>query len=71
MVESWVEHLRQHERVTVADRAAEEKAKAFHVDPEPIVVTHWVATTSAGEAMGELFARSDGARAEPTLRSIP
>jgi len=50
MVESWVEHLRQHERVTVADRAAEARAKAFHTGAEPIVVTHWIAATRERDA---------------------
>ena len=31
VVESWAEHLRQHERVTVADKAAEDIARAFHI----------------------------------------
>jgi MFS family permease len=42
VVESWLEHLRQHERVTVADRALLEKARAFHVDKEPPRVTHYM-----------------------------
>ena len=29
MDESWVEHLRQHERVSVADREIQQRAKAF------------------------------------------
>ncbi len=43
VVESWAEHLRQHERVTVADREMESKAWAYHVGPEPPKVTHWIA----------------------------
>jgi MFS family permease len=43
MVESWLEHLRQHERVTVADRDVSEKARAFHIGGEPPKVTHLVA----------------------------
>ena len=43
MVESWLEHLRQHERVTVADRDAIEKSRAFHIGNEPPKVTHLVA----------------------------
>ena len=42
VVESWLEHLRQHERVTVADRAVLEKARSFHVDSEPPRVTHYL-----------------------------
>jgi MFS family permease len=43
MVESWIEHLRQHERVTVADRAISEKVARFHIGSEPPKVTHLVA----------------------------
>lgn len=43
MVESWMEHLRQHERVTVADREISLKTRAFHIGAEPPVVTHWLA----------------------------
>lgn len=43
MVESWIEHLRQHERVTVADRAVSEMIRAFHIGGEPPKVTHLVA----------------------------
>jgi len=43
MVESWLEHLRQHERVTVADRDVSEKARVFHIGSEPPRVTHLVA----------------------------
>jgi MFS family permease len=50
MVESWIEHLRQHERMTVADLAGEARAKAFHVGAEPIVVTHWIAASGQGQA---------------------
>jgi hypothetical protein len=40
--ESWMEHLRQHERVTVADRALENELRAFHVAGEAPVVTHLI-----------------------------
>ena len=42
VVESWVEHLRQHERVTVADRAVLDKARSFHVGTEPPRVAHFM-----------------------------
>ncbi|MHB9102860.1 MAG: MFS transporter, partial [Sulfuricella sp.] len=43
MVESWLEHLRQHQRVTVADRDVSEKARVFHIGSEAPKVTHLVA----------------------------
>ncbi|MFL6652606.1 MAG: MFS transporter [Sulfurifustaceae bacterium] len=42
VVESWLEHLRQHERVTVADRAVLEKARSFHTEAHPPHVTHYI-----------------------------
>jgi hypothetical protein len=42
LVESWVEHLRQHERVTRADRQAQEVARAFHVADTPPQVSHLI-----------------------------
>ncbi len=44
LVENWAEHLRQHERITVADREVEETAKRFHRGARPPVVTHWLAS---------------------------
>jgi MFS family permease len=43
LVESWVEHLRQHERVTVDDRQVEEAVRAFQVGGAPPVVKHHIA----------------------------
>ena len=42
LVESWLEHLRQHERVTVADRLVQEAVERFHLSGEP-KVTHFIA----------------------------
>jgi MFS family permease len=42
LVESWLEHMRQHERVTNADRVLETQAKRFNLDGEP-KVTHLIA----------------------------
>jgi MFS family permease len=43
LVESWVEHLRQHERVTEADRIIQEHLLALHQADSPPRVTHLVA----------------------------
>ena len=42
VVANWAEHLRQHERITVADRSLEEKAMSYHLGPERPRVTHWI-----------------------------
>jgi predicted MFS family arabinose efflux permease len=42
LVESWLEHLRQHERVTNADRMVETQVRRFHLEGEP-KVTHLIA----------------------------
>jgi quinol monooxygenase YgiN len=42
LVDSWLEHLRQHERVTNADRVVQEAVHRFHVHGDP-KVTHFVA----------------------------
>ncbi len=47
LVESWVEHLRQHHRSTVADREVTDTVRAFHIGPEPPRVCHLLAADSA------------------------
>ena len=42
VVESWLEHLRQHERVTRADRFALDKVKTFHLGETRTRVTHYI-----------------------------
>ena len=43
MDESWVEHLRQHERASVADRETLQRAKQFLVEGESTHSAHWLA----------------------------
>jgi len=45
-VESWLAHLRQHERVTTADRHVQESARPFHIGENEPVVTHYIAAGS-------------------------
>jgi MFS family permease len=42
LVKSWLEHLRQHERATVADRDRVEYARRFNVDPGGPMVRHLI-----------------------------
>ena len=42
IVETWIEHRRQHERMTVADRSIEEQAFSFHVGSERPLVQHLI-----------------------------
>ncbi|HVN46874.1 MAG TPA: MFS transporter [Steroidobacteraceae bacterium] len=41
LVDSWLEHLRQHRRVTRADRATEDRVR--HLSREPPRITHYIA----------------------------
>jgi len=43
LVESWAEHVRQHERGTAADRDVNERIRKYHVGPEPPQVRHLIA----------------------------
>ncbi len=40
---SWLDHLRQHARVTVADAADQARLNRFHIGPEPPRITHHLA----------------------------
>jgi hypothetical protein len=44
LVPSWEEHLRQHERVTVADRRFEERARALLADGSQPKMSHLLST---------------------------
>ena len=48
IVESWLEHLRQHERATVGDRAVQERIQRFHIAGAPPSVTHLIAAKFRG-----------------------
>jgi hypothetical protein len=43
LVATWAEHLRQHERVSEADRALQDRVRAFHRGQAPPVVSHLLA----------------------------
>jgi MFS family permease len=42
IVESWAEHMRQHDRVTEMDKTIQEKAWAFHVEQSIPKVSHYL-----------------------------
>jgi MFS family permease len=43
LVDSWLEHLRQHERATATDAAIRDRVRALHRGPEPPAVSHLLA----------------------------
>jgi len=43
IVESWLEYLRQQQRITVADQALQERAFAFNAGEGPPAVAHFIA----------------------------
>jgi len=48
MVESWDEHLRQHQRVSVADADVQRAATAFHIGEGPPLVRHLITVDAPG-----------------------
>ncbi len=53
IVESWAEHMRQHERVTVTDRVIENRALAFHIGDKPPIVSHLISAYSLDDETDE------------------
>ena len=43
IVESWVEHLRQHDRRTVSDQAIVDHVRSFHRKGKPLRIRHFLA----------------------------
>ena len=48
VVESWLEHLRQHERVTIADEGFRQRVHAFLLGETEPVVKHLIAASNVG-----------------------
>jgi len=48
LVDSWLEHLRQHHRITRADRAIEERVQLLAREPPRI--THYIAARPQGSS---------------------
>lgn len=65
VVDSWAEHLRQHERVTIADRDVEQRALEFQQPGVEPIVSHLIATVGsvkASNGLAKARGMSDGAR---------
>jgi hypothetical protein len=45
LVDSWLEHLRQHGRATLADQELLDRARAFHTGETAPAVTHQIAAS--------------------------
>jgi hypothetical protein len=43
VVESWLAHLRQHERMTISDLEVQRRIRATHLGPDAPRVTHYIA----------------------------
>jgi MFS family permease len=49
ILDSWAEHLRQHTRMTVADRAIEDQVKRFHIGDSPPTASHFIYEYNRGK----------------------
>jgi MFS family permease len=49
VVDSWLEHIRQHGRATVADQYIQDRVRGFQLDGVPMVVNHQIAAQSLRE----------------------
>ncbi len=62
MVDSWLEHIRQHQRVTNVDRALEQAVYRFLIDGPPRI-THFIAPEAASDGdPGETLSEAEDAR---------
>jgi MFS family permease len=50
MVESWLEHLRQHDRVSISDRALQEQINNCLVVDSKKLINHYVAASNASQS---------------------
>jgi len=57
LVESWLEHLRQHQRGVLADVELEHHAKSFHIGASPPAVSHQVSAEAIDGLNAEFFGR--------------
>ena len=57
VVESWAEHMRQHDRVTVNDRIAEDRARIFHRGEQPPMTSHYIYAHTSEADHGETTER--------------
>jgi len=69
LVESWLEHLRQHERRVLADLELEDRSRSFHVGTSPPVVSHQVSVDAIDELGAEFFAHATAAEPRRTGRA--
>lgn len=49
LAESRAEHMRQHERFSVAERAIEQRARVFHAKATPLVITHLISASAVNK----------------------
>jgi hypothetical protein len=48
LVDSWAEHQRQHDRITLADRTIEEQVFRYALEPVPKVQERWIVLSTIG-----------------------
>jgi hypothetical protein len=62
IVKSWAEHMRQHERLTVADFEVEQRARSYHASDTPLVINHLIDVYRTPHAKTEIFVTNSQSR---------
>jgi hypothetical protein len=66
LVESWLEHLRQHARVTQADRVLQDRVEALLL--QPAKVTHLISAETSGKPIEDAGDESKSSEAPVNIR---
>jgi len=69
IIKSWGEHMRQHERFTVADFEVEQRARSYHISDTPLVINHLIDASSPSHGKTEISV-TEGQTRKPSFLTL-